>query len=269
MSFEVCMCGYNAQMVFKSSLCVGNRCGITKLQFLLHLCSLPATLYSSHVLLSETGSRSCTAAKTVEEKEETQAFITVLHTLVPDAHDVLIPIFLTNEKHRFNPECLVLMRKIISLYLCTRTKSQCTTSVWGKTVQSTMEEIHTNFFVFDAGHSVKGQDNEEKQTFGLLTYMAKEEERQQKSETSPHPGLKSLWGDTEEELGIKSRRITHGTLCRSAVFRKRVSFWGDTKSTQMTLTAISPLAHFLDVQSQMAREVVTDWNEMQPKIEHN
>lgn len=31
----------------------------------------------------------------------------------------------------------------------------------------------------------------------VLTYMAKKEERQKESEASPHPGLKSLCGDTK------------------------------------------------------------------------
>lgn len=53
--------------------------------------SLPATPYSPHVLPSETGSLSCTAAKTVK-KQEALSFKMLLHTLTAQANFPLIHI---------------------------------------------------------------------------------------------------------------------------------------------------------------------------------
>jgi hypothetical protein len=44
------------------------------------------------------------------------------------------------------------------------------------------------------------------------TYMAKKKERQDKSESSPHPRLEALCRETGEALGYNAR--TKGTQCR-------------------------------------------------------
>lgn len=68
----------------------------------------------------------------------------------------------------------------------------------------------------------------------MFTYVAKKEEWQKKSETSPHPGLESLWRDTQFEPPDGMLAKIYRLSCTAATTQKTHSLFLHLKNTQST-----------------------------------